>query len=171
MITKKLFLLFGSNAVTRFHEEPTNYEAIKQAIENNEGIAVMFPAGTNPLSLLDQFDGWLDFAEITCQDFNQITGAMEQDENMFPSGFDSYHETHFEIVSAIQHALSMDGPEDSFIRDVSETQGTGGLYELAQEMTNTFEQKHAGANWGEDVVYVDEIEKFIEEFEASKKLE
>ena len=82
-------------------------------------------------------------------------------EKYFVNGFENWHETHFEIVSAI--ALSLD--KDLFKSEISkiyEDQGRGGMYELARDLTNKFEEEFKGVLWGEELEYFTEIEKFIE---------
>ena len=71
--------------------------------------------------------------------------------------FQSWQETHFEIVSAI--VLNIE--KSKRVKEVSETQGTGGLYELAEELTDKFEEKYKDKEW--DGEYFCIIEEFIEE--------
>lgn len=77
--------------------------------------------------------------------------------------FESWHETHFEIVSAITDARNRNDDEmPLFIMHINDTKGTGGFYELAKELTDKFEAKYTGTVWGEDLEYFDELESFIE---------
>ncbi len=73
----------------------------------------------------------------------------------FPNGFESWHESHFEFVEIIVRSLDTEG---SYPYQVHTTMGTGGLYELARNMTNQFEQLHAGKSW--DGEFFDEVENF-----------
>lgn len=75
----------------------------------------------------------------------------------FPNGFESWHETHFEIVGMIEH--SVDAMYDCAATRRVLDQGTGGLYELAQEWTDEFEELHHDRVW--DGEFRDEIEKFF----------
>lgn len=83
----------------------------------------------------------------------------------FPNGFSSWHETHFEISEAIGKALndmySPDELQSKVVCDRVEEQGTGGIYDLAEDLTDEFELKFKGKEW--DGEYFDEIEKFINE--------
>ncbi len=81
-------------------------------------------------------------------------------EKIFTNGFDSWQETHFEISSAIGKEIAKD-VMSSVITDVCEKQGRGGLYELAESLTNEFESLHSLREW--DGEFFDEIDKFIDE--------
>ncbi len=82
----------------------------------------------------------------------------------FPNGFTSWYETFYEIVSAIERERAHDmGSWSDLIRRVQDEQGTGGFYELAQDLTDKFEVLHQGVVWGEDAEFFDIIETFIEE--------
>lgn len=73
--------------------------------------------------------------------------------------FEEYHETHFEIVKAIVLSEDIKG---STAQKIQEQTGTGGLYDLAKELTYKFETAHKNIIWGEDLIYQDEIEKFLD---------
>lgn len=121
----------------------------------------------------DDDSGWLlhDFAEEgTTGDiwrtYNmEITITKDDEEEnppsppFAPNGFESWHETHFEIVTAIQEALKK-GTTNKVTEKVEE-QGTGGLYEMAAQLTHNFEALHKGREW--DGEFYDEIDKFVEE--------
>lgn len=79
------------------------------------------------------------------------------DNKLFPNGFSSWQETHFEIVSYIKDDLKR-GLKTMFT-NISENQGTGGLYEIAEELTDKFEKQHKGREWDGD--FFDEIESFM----------
>lgn len=83
----------------------------------------------------------------------------------FPNGFESWHETHFEMVS---HLCEMADIENSMSWARREEQGIGGLYLLAKELTDEFEEKYTGTAWGEELEYFDEIEAFLKEKEVGK---
>lgn len=51
-------------------------------------------------------------------------------------------ETHHEIVAAI--TLSLHNDEDTAFREVNETQGTGGIWELAEKLTDEFQATYDG---------------------------
>lgn len=77
--------------------------------------------------------------------------------NQFSRGFESWHETHFEVVDAIFTQLNNPYSRASHVQD---TMGRGGLYELAQELTDKFEQQFADAQW--DGNFFDELDSFLE---------
>ncbi|MCA6431217.1 MAG: hypothetical protein IM613_17415 [Cytophagales bacterium] len=77
----------------------------------------------------------------------------------FPNGFSSWYETFYEIAAAI--GIEANGFEPSgLVAQTLEVQGTGGLYELAKELTDKFEMSNKGREWDGD--FFDEIEAFIE---------
>ena len=81
-------------------------------------------------------------------------------EKSFPNGFASWMETHHEIVSAIAIDLNRCTPWSKRLLEISESQGTGGIYELAEELTDKFEKKYEGKEWDGD--FFDVIEVFID---------
>lgn len=78
---------------------------------------------------------------------------------MFPNGFDSWQETHFEVVKGIANSEDTPG---STAHQVIEFIGTGGLYDLAKELTNKFENTYVDIDWGVDLIYQDVMEKFLD---------
>lgn len=78
----------------------------------------------------------------------------------FTNGFNSWAETYFEIVSAITHECRKESFESPIVEEKYESTGTGGMYELAESLTNKFEQEHKGRMW--DGEFLDEIEEFID---------
>lgn len=76
----------------------------------------------------------------------------------FPNGFTSWQETHFEVVSQISYISILDNPYGVVAQRLEES-GTGGLYELAEELTDKFEKENEGRCW--DGEFFDEIEEFL----------
>jgi hypothetical protein len=78
----------------------------------------------------------------------------------FVNGFTSWTETYFLIVEFI--VLERDDENcDGEIKNTHESQGTGGLWELAVEWANEFEKLHQGEEW-EEKDYFEEIELFCQ---------
>jgi hypothetical protein len=80
-------------------------------------------------------------------------------EKIFPNGFESWAETHHEIVSAI--TLIMD--QDNYpvkLEEIQHSQGKGGIWEFCLDLTNEFEELNKDKDW--DGEYFDELEEFIE---------
>lgn len=75
----------------------------------------------------------------------------------FPNGVTSYLETHYEIVSMLEYNYNHG---DTALERLMETKGTGGLYELAESMTDSFERENEDRDW-EDGDYFEEIESFF----------
>lgn len=79
-----------------------------------------------------------------------LYGQDQEEKETFPNGFDNWHETHFEVCTAI----------GDIVGRTIEEQGTGGLYELAKALTDEFEAMNTGREWYGD--YFDEIEDFLD---------
>lgn len=80
----------------------------------------------------------------------------------FPNGFEDWHETHFEVVKAIT-AISESLEPHGAVEKRQDEQGFGGLYLLAAELTNEFDNQYKGTVWGEELEYFETIEKFLDE--------
>ena len=85
---------------------------------------------------------------------------METTEKQFPNGFASWQETHYEVVSEITRIATIDDTSGLVSQTLS-TQGTGGLYELAERLTDEFEALNAGREW--DGEFFEEIWDFLSE--------
>lgn len=79
---------------------------------------------------------WLDVFEP-----KRLGFEISQDER-FVNGFDSWNATHFELVRCLDIAKPFSNSNIRFA-----CQGREGLYELAREMTDKFEQEHKGVFW------------------------
>lgn len=79
-------------------------------------------------------------------------------EKNFPNGFVTWQETHFSVVKAITAEYLKDSPQ-GVVRERHYAQGYGGLYELAEELTDEFEKLNEGREWDGD--FFDEIEAFV----------
>jgi len=78
----------------------------------------------------------------------------------FPNGFSSWQETHYEVVQAItiEH---MQDKRTGLVAYRHEAQGIGGLYELAEELTDEFEALHYNEEWAE-IRYLETLEAWLE---------
>lgn len=101
--------------------------------------------------------------EHSVRELETIIEQQAEQIHLFNSGetFESWHETHFEIV---QWITLMADQEGNFVSELAESQGTGGLYELAKDLTDKFETLYSGVEWGidEDTQYFDIIEDFLD---------
>jgi hypothetical protein len=93
-------------------------------------------------------------------------GTAEGKPERFPNGFDSWMDTHFEVVQHITITLGHEG-EDNLARRAQEADGHGGLWQLAEELTDEFEAKWKGEHWGMEREFYDTIEEFLEEKEGA----
>ena len=83
---------------------------------------------------------------------------METTEKQFPNGFDSWQETHYEVVSEITRIIHAN-EGFGLASETVYTQGTGGLYELAKRLTDEFETLNTGREW--DGEFFEEIWDFL----------
>lgn len=78
-------------------------------------------------------------------------------EKVFVNGFSSWQETHFEVADYITTIRSKD-KIIGIVGKVQEEQGTGGLWELAEDWTDEFEKLNEGREW--DGEFYEEVEEF-----------
>lgn len=84
-------------------------------------------------------------------------------EKNFPNGFTSWAETHYEVVQAITLIAQQDEPP-GIVGEIGGARGHGGLYELAEDLTDEFEKEHEGHEWdGNPVTYWETIEAWLNE--------
>lgn len=76
----------------------------------------------------------------------------------FPNGITSYLETYYEIVSGITESINL-GDLSKRVTLVQGIEGRGGLYELAEKLTNAFELLYKDKEWNGD--YFDTIDEFL----------
>lgn len=76
----------------------------------------------------------------------------------FPNGFNNWIQTHFEIVTAIAIELRKDYPSGK-VGKIYDAQGTAGMYELAENLTDEFEALYEGKEWYDE--YLHTIDAFI----------
>lgn len=82
----------------------------------------------------------------------------------FPNGFESWHETHYEVCTFIGAYLhKWRGNRDgSALVNRYEAEGTGGMYDLAKEWTDEFEEAHSLEHWTVDNLdFFETIEEFL----------
>lgn len=75
----------------------------------------------------------------------------------FPNGFSSWMETFYEVTCYIYDTMGYSG---TMANKVVERQGTGGLYELAEDLTDEFEKIYKGKEW--DGEWLDTIHEFLQ---------
>jgi hypothetical protein len=122
-------------------------EAVTVGVYDKEGT----PVGTKDFDTLTYF--------MNVVDEDSFCLEMKGAELVYvPNGFESWHETHFEIVAAIAIEHQKSEPQ-GVVRERHDAQGHGGLYELAKELTDEFEQLNKGRTW--DGEFFDEIEDFL----------
>lgn len=87
---------------------------------------------------------------------NQKTSTMKKN---FINGFPSWMESFFEITSVIAIELEKNKTDSKIIAERYEVQGSCGMYELAEELTDKFENLHKGRDW--DGEWIDTIDEFV----------
>jgi Na+-translocating ferredoxin:NAD+ oxidoreductase RnfG subunit len=74
-----------------------------------------------------------------------ITPKISSDQR-FVNGFESWHETHFEVVQAITIESAKKNPI-GIVAETQSKQGFVGMYQLAVSLTNKFEKLNEGRQW------------------------
>lgn len=74
-------------------------------------------------------------------------------------------EAHFEMTALIMEHLNLHYLEDNFslVLLTHSQQGRGGLWGLAERWTKEFQETFGDVVWGEDLDWIDTLEKFFEE--------
>ena len=85
-------------------------------------------------------------------------GVYNVEEKEFPNGLDSWIESHYEISQAIERASNF---SDNAVSSIIQKWGTGGLYDLANELTNKFERENKSVEWGIEKEYFDTMDEFL----------
>jgi hypothetical protein len=75
---------------------------------------------------------------------------MPKTDKVFPNGFSAWQETHFEVVSKLSWQLQQDEFDSKLVADRYVASGIGGMYELAEELTDEFENLFQGREWDGD---------------------
>lgn len=76
-----------------------------------------------------------------------------------------YLETHFEVVRRLTMEEHIVG-KSNLVFNTLEEKGIGGLYELAEDLTNEFQLKNQDRVW--DGEFFEEIDKFLDEKLSNK---
>jgi hypothetical protein len=77
----------------------------------------------------------------------------------FPNGFRFWMETHHEVVSFITARATPNAT--GLLKEVQESHGMCGFYNLAEEWTDEFEKLYKGKYW--DGEFFEEVEKFCQQ--------
>lgn len=94
-----------------------------------------------------------DFAN---DQFGVLSTYLKQGTKDFPNGFTSWIETYFEFVNLINL-----NSESKFVNSRRQTQGIGGIYELAEELTDEYEKFFEDEDYAE-IDFFDTITKYFE---------
>ena len=91
------------------------------------------------------------------KELQKMADVADKFVELFPNGFDSWQETHFEIVSYLSNTSSK---PISVAYEHYEYGGTTALYRLAKLWTDEFEQEYKGRIWDGDFFNV--IQSWLE---------
>lgn len=148
----KTYLLFGETATVAY--AMNGIKAVKPIIGKGDTEIYVYDDESDPITdLLNGFIGHETYTELTEGEYTYLKRTTRVKE--FPNGFDSWMETHHEIVEAMCVAVVK---EKSLAEKVRSDEGTTGLYKLAEDLTDQFEQLNEGRNW--DGEFFDEVQEF-----------
>jgi hypothetical protein len=104
----------------------------------------------NHCQYLGQQDGPVDYKAI-------VHDTMEKAKKVSVT---DYLETFYEIV-----AFFYSNQENEFLLNIENTQGRGGMWELANTLTDEFQKLHENTPWGEasDLDFYDTLYEFLNE--------
>lgn len=97
----------------------------------------------------------------TPDEIAEILDPTKKSQIKFPNGFTSWMETHHEVVTFIAEQRVKVSVSDNEINETADMHGTTGLYRLAEEWTDEFEDKFNDHDWSEGENFFDEIETFL----------
>lgn len=145
----------------------TNEKAVKHL-----GQLVSDEYGTKPdpdkdvMEYLGEYLHWVREENDNMCSVSVDVEIVELEDERFPNGFESWYETHHEVVEAMLQQADTDLKDchleyKSQLSKVFDEGGTGRMYEFAQEVTNEFEKLHKGREW--DGEFMEEIVEFVHE--------
>ena len=111
------------------------------------------------------FKAGVEFAEKKCLD--AVSNIIIENQGLkllkdnFPNGLTSYLETYYEVVDFITATRLGENGSCKRLEQVESSIGHGGLWELAQELTDKFEQQHKDEEWV-DKDWFETINDFLE---------
>ena len=94
------------------------------------------------------------------QSMAKVADAHVEQSKKLCNGLSTYLETHFEVIHYLTETQDNNG---SMAQNTMEHSGTGGMYELAESLTDEFEKFNEGTEW--DGEFYDEVEAFLEKKE------
>lgn len=81
----------------------------------------------------------------------------------FENNKSTYLETHYEVSVRLYYNLNRgQGAEYRKLMDLYEKHGRGIMWQLAEQITDSFEKQNEGSEW--DGEWEDEVGNFIEDF-------
>lgn len=123
----------------------------------------------------DEVGNLTDFKPYWVADFslNSIDDAVKTFKHLvstqhlkFPNGFTSWHQTHCDVVEclvSIEYPMFNDDGEQSILELEKDKQGSTAVYDIAELLTDEFEQLIKGVKWDEEFIYLLAVEEFVEQ--------
>lgn len=145
-------------------DAPPDWEQIPfpETLDAKDACVILSQADYN--SLKDAAQYYIDSRKSDYNETDEENAPLQSVINTEPiswiNGVTSFMETHHEVVAAITLSLEESPEGDNVAVRRYKEQGTGGMYELALELTYKFELMHALRQW--DGEFFDEIESFME---------
>lgn len=112
-------------------------------------------------NIFEKIEKHIETMKLDSRVSNTASKILELELSNIKAKLSSWTETHHEIVKVIGIELNKDESTSKVINDRYAEQGTGGMYELAEELTDEFEELHKDTVW--DGEFFDTIDKFIKE--------
>ena len=95
-------------------------------------------------------------ADMSIEDFTAVTNYR------FPTDFDSWQQTHYEII---EHLITLTRlkPEEqpNFFRMLYSRLGKAVCFKMAKDWTDEFEKKNKNRHWEDD--FLEEVEHFLQQ--------
>lgn len=138
-----------------------NYAEGFMLIHISEDTLTMKPLNKKTISKYgNNEDGTIDFI------YNEDTVWYEKSKfkfNFMPNGLESWAETHHHIVAEITLKRHNNEPSKT-LEAAQNNEGIAGIWVLGRNLTNAFEFLYQDIIWGEDIEWMDTIEKFTEKY-------
>lgn len=134
---------------------PTTFEEVEFV---DSGIS------NHPYRFHATFGDYEGFGETQQYAFDDLVGNIPTggEYKYFPSGFTNWHETHYFVSVHISETVDN---ENSVANHRLDKDGTGGLWELAQELTDQWEELQKGRQW--DGEWMEELEAWLNAKDAA----
>lgn len=138
---KTYYIAAGQLLVNAVHN--SEWEYAKEYIENRDGSLVTWSTDQSITELLNALEGYEEFMHVPDEDLPKLGLQATK------AGTDkkSYLETHYVVVGCITHGLADESP---VLMELYAAQGRAAMWELAETLTDKFEEQNKGREWDGD---------------------